>query len=59
MDLNKEVPTLFAYCEKIIRKFLLKFSQGTHTSNGLCLEFFHDFSYFEGRLWGESFIGNI
>ena len=29
MDLNKGVPTLFAYCEKLIRKIFFKFKQGT------------------------------
>ena len=29
MDLNKGVPTLFAYCENLIWKFFFKFNQGT------------------------------
>ena len=29
MDLNKGVSTLFAYCEKLIKKFFFKFNQGT------------------------------
>ena len=28
MDLNKGVPTLFAYCEKLIWKFFFKFNEG-------------------------------
>ena len=29
MDLNKRVPTLFAYCEKLIWKIFFKFNQVT------------------------------
>ena len=59
MDLKKGVPTLFAYCEKLIWKFFFKFKQGTCLGWPL-LGFFPDFSdFFEGGLWGKLFIGNI
>ena len=38
MDLKKEVTTLFAYCEKLIWGYV--------PLDGLCLEFFPDFSNF-------------
>ena len=60
MDLNKGVPTLVAYCEKLMWKFFLKFKQGTCPCMAFAWNFFQDFSdFFEGGLWGKSFIGNI
>ena len=60
MDLNKEVPTLSAHCEKLIWKFFFKFNQGTSLWMALAWIFFGIFlSFFEGGLWGKSFIGNI
>ena len=61
-DLNKGVPTLFAYCEKLIWKCFFKFSQGTCPWMAFAWIFFsRDFSdfFFEGGLWGKSLIGKI
>ena len=59
-DLNKGVPTLFAYCEKIIWNFFFKFTQGTCLCMAFAWIFFLIFlTFFEGGLWGKSFMGNI
>ena len=50
---KKGVPTLFAYCEKLIQKIFFKFKQVTCTWMAFALFFFPDFSdFFEGGLWG-------
>ena len=60
MDLNKGVPTLFAYCEKLIWKIFFKFKQGTCPWMAFAWNFFGIFMiFFQGGLWGKSFIGNI
>ena len=60
MDLNKEVPTLFAHCKKTDLENVLKIQPGYVPLDGLCLEFFRDFSHFsEEGLWDKSFIVNI
>ena len=61
MDLNKGLPTFFAYCEKLIWKFFSKFNQGTCPWMTFASNFFGIFLIFflkEG-LCGKSFIGNI
>ena len=44
MDLNKGVPTLFAYCENPIWNFFFLIQPGYMPLDGLCLAFFQDFS---------------
>ena len=46
MDLNKGVPKLFAYCEKLIWKFFFKFNQGTYPWMALAWNFFGIFLIF-------------
>ena len=46
MDLNKGVPTLFAYCEKLNWKIFFKFNQGTYPWMAFAWNFFRDFSDF-------------
>ena len=46
MDLNKGVPTLFAYCEKLTWKFFFKFNQGMCPWMAFTSNFFLDFSDF-------------
>ena len=46
MDLNKGVPTLFAYCEKLIRKFFFKFNQGMCPWMAFAWNFFRDLKKF-------------
>ena len=58
MDLNKGVPTLFAYCEKLIRKFFFKFSQGTCPCMHFALIFLGLFFFFWGG-WGGGSVGKI
>ena len=54
MDLNKGLPTLFVYCEKLIWKFFLKFKQGTCPWMAFALIFFPNFSDFsEGGPTGQ------
>ena len=54
MDLNKGVPTLFAYCEKLIRKIFFKFKQGTCPWMAFAWIFFGIFSdFFLGRSVGQ------
>ena len=59
MDLNKGVPTLFAYCEKTDLDFFFKFNQGGTLGWPLLGIFSGFFFFLEGGLWGKSFIGNI
>ena len=51
MDLSKGVPTLLAYCEKLIWKFFFKFNQGTCPWMAFALIFFGIYLIF--------FTGNI
>ena len=46
MDLNKGVPTLFAYCEKLIWKIFFKFKQGTCPWMAFAWNFFGIFLIF-------------
>ena len=46
MDLNKGVPTLFAYCEKLIWKIFFKFKQGTCPWMAFAWNFFRIFLIF-------------
>ena len=46
MDLNKGVPKLFAYWEKLIWKIILYIQLEYVPLDGFCLEFFRDFSDF-------------
>ena len=56
---EKRVPTLLAYCEKLIWKFFFKFNQGKCPWMAFAWNFFPDFSdVFEGDEWGKSFVGN-
>ena len=49
MDLNKGVPTLFAYCEKTDLEIFLYIQAGYVPLDGLCLDFFRDFyDFFRG-----------
>ena len=49
MDLNKGVPTLFAYCEKLIWKIFFTFKQGTYPWMAFAWNFFRDFyDFFRG-----------
>ena len=53
MDLNKAVPTLFAYCEKLIWKIFLKFKQGTCPWMAFAWNFFGIFMIFLGGSVGQ------
>ena len=54
MDLNTGVPTLFAYCEKLMWKFFFKFNQDTCPWMAFSWIFFRDFSNFlEGGFVGQ------
>ena len=57
MDLNKGVPTLFAYCKKLIWKFVFKFKQGTCPWMAFAWIFFPDSSDFFFFLGGS--VGQI
>ena len=46
MDLNNGVPTLFAYCEKLIWKIFFKFNQGTCRWMAFASNFFGIFLIF-------------
>ena len=46
MDLNKGVPTLFAYCEKLIWNFSFKFNQGMCPWTAFAWNFFWIFLIF-------------
>ena len=46
MDLNKGLPTFFAYCEKLIWKFFSKFNQGTCPWMAFASNFFGIFLIF-------------
>ena len=51
MDLKKGVPTLFAYCEKLIWEKKIKFKGGTCPWMAFAWNFFLDFSdFFKGGL---------
>ena len=57
MDLKKGVPTLFAYCEKLIWKFFFKFKQGTCPWMAFAWNFFRIFLIFSRGVCGaKSFI---
>ena len=59
MGPNEGVPTLFAYCEKIIQKFFFKFSQGTYLPfDGPCLDVFRDFPEFFFLIRGGGVVAN-
>ena len=53
MDLNKGVPTLFAYCEKLIWKIFFKFKQGTCPWMAFAWNFFGIFMIFLGGSVGQ------
>ena len=53
MDLNKGVPTLFAYCERLIWKIFFKFKQGTCPSMAFAWIFFGIFMIFVGGSVGQ------
>ena len=60
MDLNKGVPTLFAYCEKLMWKIFFKFNQVCALRWPLVVivsRFFYFF--FRGGLWGKSLRGSL
>ena len=56
MDLNKGIPTLFAYCEKLIWKFFFKFNQCTCTWMAFAWNFFRIFLIF---FFGGGSVGQI
>ena len=53
MDLNKGVPTLFVYCEKLIWKIFFKFKQGTCPWMAFAWNFFGIFMIFLGGSVGQ------
>ena len=52
MDLNKGVPTLFAYCKKLMGKFFFRFKQGTCPWMAFAWNFFGIFPPFFFFFWG-------
>ena len=59
MDLNKGVPTLFAYCEKLIWKIFLKFNQGTCPWMAFAWIFFGIFFFFFKGVFGANHLQGI
>ena len=59
MDLNKGVPTLFAYCEKLIWKFFFKFKQGTCPWMAFAWNFFGIFLIFFRGVCGANHLTGI
>ena len=56
MDLNKGVPTLFAYCEKLIWKMFFKFKQGTCPWMAFAWNFFGIFLIFFRGVCGANYL---
>ena len=59
MDLNKGVPTLFAYCEKLIWKIFFKFNQVTCPWMDFAWNFLRIFLIFLRGVFGANHLQGI